>query len=353
MAITFARSVGFAGQSYGFEGFNYTSAYKFLMERIRAAIATDPTTIQTRLGGTPTITAGQLMQRRNLCISGSAVLAKHAGSAGYWVENDGTTSGPLLTAAVAAIGGYADKPVILCYSHGEQDATLISTFSDAALFKTGVQTILTALRTACNAGTPTNVPVFIDILGIRYSTQETGEHWIRDALIDVVTAGTNVYRGAEKHALRLGNTTHPTRDMSGYGQMGAHVARKVENWLLLGTNLPGPSIASAVRTGNNVAVTITVPTGSLQKPLQPDFFGLFDGSGNAIAITNYSWAGNVLTITGASQPTTFRYPVTTRIGTGAAKVADINRIVRLAAPSSPLYTGEPGLVLESAKAFAV
>ena len=341
------------GQSYGYIGHNNGLSAAPFLKLVSSAFQTDPTGITARLAGNPTIQTTSLPQMRMLATPGSSVLNKFQGSTGYWVENDGVTPGPLLTAAVTALSGYSPKATFLIWSQGEQEATAGITSADATLFKTAINTIFSSCRAACNPGSPTSVPIFLDMLGPRYQADEASEYIVGDAIIDVIAAGTNLYRGAEKYALRLDLTTHPTRDKSGYSQLGAHEGRKVNGWLL-GSVPSGPSITSAVRTGNNVAVTVTVPSGkSLIKPSQPDFFGLYDGSGNSISITDYNWSGNVLTLTAASQPSTLKYPVPLRVGTGATKPTDINKVVRLASPSDPVVVGEPGLVLERAKAFTL
>ena len=346
------------GQSYGANGYGNGLAHYCVQERVRLAFEANPSAVSARLAGNPAIITGAAVpQRRNVCVSGSSVLAKHDAGSGYWVGNDGITAGPLLTTAVNAIGTYPaiQKPTMIIYNHWEANVGFTLVPADVALVRAAVEnTLFPQLRTACFAASPTSIPIFCDILGPRFAGNEAAEYAYRDAMLDMIAAGTNVFRGAEKYALVLDLTIHPVSGLTGYSQMGAHTGRKIESWLLTGQTLAGPTIASAVRTVNSVAVTITVPIGkTLITPAQPDFFGLFDGAGAAIPVTNWSWSGNVLTLSAASPAASLRYPVPLRVGSGPTKPADINKIVRLTAPSDPLFPGEPGLVLESAKAFTL
>lgn len=343
--MTFNRSRGcaFIGQSYGQEGYDRTPAYAAFQEAIRRAIVSDAAGIQASIGGSPTLAAGHIFQRRGYAVDGSAVLEPHKGaSTNYWLESDGTTAGPRLTAAVDAITVLAQKPLIFMHSHGEQDAGFTATSAIANDVAAGMLEIYSQVRAVAGSS---SLPVFVDLIGPRFAAQEFNEYRLRDAMVAMIAGASRVYRGAEKYALLLDKTTHPSTDF-GYACLGAWTGRKVAAWLLdtMTTNpAPGPSISSAVRTGNSVAVTIATPAGgSLVKPATPDFFGLFDASDNRIPVTGYSWSGDTLTITGATQPARFRYPA--RID-GAANVANV---VRLANPSDPLFAGEPGLPLESA-----
>jgi hypothetical protein len=220
---------------------------------------------------------------------------------------------------------------------------MIATEAESQTAKTAINDVLwPQIRSALNPGNPGGMPLFVDMLGPRYAHQEVAEYWMRDRLLELIASNTDVYRGAEKYALQLDATTHPTP--AGYMQMGAHTGRKAASWLLDTTQVPaGPSITSPIRAGNNATVTISVPAGgTLVKPSEPDFFGLFDASDNRIDITGYSWAGNDLTLTGATQPAKLRYPCPT-----GKKNVDITKIIRLSDPVNRIYTGEPGFVLES------
>ena len=347
MSLVRSRDLVIFGQSYGVA---YTDGpcYQPLMSRVNSAIASNPTAVQSRLGGSPTIADLQTFQRRNTSVSGSAILAMHTGTAGnYWLEND-LTAGPLLTAATTSISGSSLTAGFGLHSQGEQEATAITDFANVGKVRDGYSAIWAGIRAVARPSSPTSFPIFVDVLGIRYAGQDEHEHWVRDAQLEAIASGTNIIRGCEKYALKLGETTHPARDLGGYAQMGAHTGRIVESWLLTGTAERGPSISSAVRTGNSVAVAISTPSGkTLLKPTEPDFFGFWDASGNALAITGFSWGDSTLTITTAGTPAKMRYPART------GRVHDITNIIRLSAPTTPIYTGEPGLVLQSAPAFTL
>lgn len=184
-----------------------------------------------------------------------------------------------------------------------------------------------------------NWPVFCDMPGPRYAAQLGSEWLIRNELIALVDGTVpSLYRGAEKYALALDATVHPTE--TGYRQMGAHTGRKVAHWLRTGEELRGPQIGTVTRAGNVVSVPILTPSGqTLIKPLAPRHFGLVNTAGQAVAISAMSWSGDTLRLTAASTPAKLRYPV--------AAPVDVSQIIRLSAPGDPLYPDEPGLVLES------
>lgn len=349
MTLVFSRYLVTAGQSYGREGYNNGYAYGPFFEAIRRAISTNSSDLQTHLGGSPAIAAGQVFQLANGCYDGSAVLQKHTGAAGnYWLENDGETAGPRLDDHLAVLAAQTLSRSVVVYSHGEQDAGYTSTTVLADEVAAGMTELLLAIRTVLNPVGPNALPVFWDILGPRYSTHEMNEYRLRDAMLTEIDGLSRNFRGAEKYALRLDGTTHPSEDNDGYGRMGAWTGRKVAKWLIDLGELRGPQIGTVTRSGSSVSVPIVTPSGgTLIRPSEPDFFGLFDASDNRIPITSYSWSGDTLTITGATEPARFRYPA--RKG-GAA---DIEKIVRLANPSDPIFEGEPGLPLESAQTVAL
>lgn len=342
MSITRARTFGVVGQSYGREGYGSGDSYAAFTSAISEVIESSASTIQTNIGGSPAIASGQLFGMWNGCVNGSAVWQDHAGSAGYWVSSNATSAGPLLTTALSNISALSAKPILLVDSHGEQDATAANGDGLESTVITAWEYKLLQLRTGCNATTPTDVPVWVDILGIRYSADEADEYALRDAMLGMISSGTNIFRGAEKYAVVLDSSTHPCEDFSGYARLGAWTGRKVAAWLVDGSELRGPSISGAVRSGSNVTVSITVPaTKTLVKPTEPEFFGLFNASGDRLEITGYSWSGNDLTLTCDGTPTTFRYPARQE------KRCNIKNVVRLSDPSSPYFAGEPGLPLES------
>ena len=271
------------------------------------------------------------------------MLEKHKGSAGnYWLENDGVTVGPRLTECLAVRSAQSLARSVVLYSHGEQDSGFTTSTALATEVAEGMTQILSEIRTAILPSGPNALPVWWDMLGPRYSANELNEYRLRDAMITEIDSLSRNFRGAEKYALLLDSSTHPTETNEGYGRMGAWTGRKIVQWLKDLSELRGPSISGTVRTGNDVAVTISTPAGkTLVKPDEPDFFGLFDVSDNRISITNYSWDGDVLTITGETQPAKMRYPAR-KDGS-----SDITRVIRLSDPSDPLFTGEPGLPLES------
>lgn len=331
------------GQSFAVEGYSFTPAYYAFAEAVRRAIESSASSVQATLGGTPTIVDGDILQRRMSSFEGSAVLAAHLGTAGnYWVEDDGITAGPRLTTTIAAITALTQKPAIFLYSHGQQDAGFVTNSTEAtAVADAMIDTIIADVRTEAGSS---SIPVFVSMLGPRFEAQEMGEYLLRDAIIDMVNGASNVFWGAENYACRLDSTTHPSEDNRGYGYMGAQVGRRVAEYLLTGASLSGPTIGTVTRSGSDVTVPINVPAGkSLVKPADPDFIGLWDGSGNRLSIISNSWASDTLTVTVSGTPTTFRYPAR------PLRPYDLDSIIRLTDPVDPLYSGEPGLPLESKK----
>jgi hypothetical protein len=341
MGLVRSRAVLIAGQSYGDSGYiSGGGSYGPFMESVRRAIVADAAAVQARLGGSPTLASQDVFRTVDAAVDGSAVLQANKGSAdNYWLEDDGTTNGPRMTAALSAISGASEDWALTVYSHGEQDAGFATTTAIAENVADGMATIWSKIRTAQTA----NYAIFVDVLGPRFAVHEFNEYRLRDAMLAEIAAGTNVFRGAEKYSALLDSTTHPSqKDGAGYAYLGAQTGRKVATWLQTGTPESGPTISGVTRSGNTVTVAITVPGGrTLQKPAAPEFFGLFNSAGERLTNTAYSWDGNNLTITGSGAPATFRYPAR------PTKPHSVESIVRLNNPSDPLYTGEPGLPLES------
>lgn len=341
------------GQSYARFGYNESAAYQTFIEACRRVIVTSSATITTNTG--VTVGANDLPRFRNQAVDGSAILEANAGSSGFWVNNDKTTAGPLLTTALSTLSSFSPKPLFTIWSHGEQDVLSITTQTQAENVRDAVRDVLwPQMRAGIDSVDPDDVPIWVDMIGPRFAGSEFGEYLLRDQMIDLIDATANTYRGAEKYALLLDNTTHPSRDLLGYGRMGAYTGRKVAAWLVdKADEVRGPSInsGSVVKSGASVTVPITVPAGkTLIKPASPQFFGLFDASENRVPITGYSWSGDTLTLTAANTTATrLRYPAR------ESGFADINRIVRLSNPSSAdrLFVGEPGLPLESAKTIVL
>lgn len=348
MALNRPIAFGVIGQSYGSSGYNNNPGYwAFAMALRNLAITVDPTTVGTTLGVSIASTDGVGML--NSAVDGSAIVQANAGGAGYWVADDLVTAGTPLTNAVNKFSGASTKPQIIIYSHGEQEAVKLLTEAASYAPQTAiVNKLLPDVRSACNAGSPTSVPVWIDLLGPRFAGSELAEYWMRDRLLGVIAGGTNIFRGIEKYQGQLTrDTIHPSP--ATYKLYGAQLGRKVTSWLLGLGELRGPQIntVGVIKSGNQVTIPITVPSGkTLVKPASPRFFGFFDGSDNRIDITSWSaWSGNSITATLASAPSKMRYPAARPASEG--DLIDITQIIRLSDPSPALYVGETGLPLES------
>ncbi|NPD15794.1 hypothetical protein HOY34_11335 [Xinfangfangia sp. D13-10-4-6] len=348
MAFERTRYAAFFGQSYGREGFQVGGAWAAFIESIRRLIAADPALVHSRISG-PTITSTETFENLNCAWDGSAVLQKHTGAAdNYWLENDGTTAGPRLTAALAAMAGAGVGYGALCYSHGEQDAAFTTTATLANEARAGMEAIRQAARTAINPGNPNGIPWFVDLLGPRFTLHEMNEYRLRDAMLDMIGGDTRTFRGAEKYAANLDATTHPAEDFSGYARLGAWAGRKMAKFYTDLGELRGPQIGAVIRSGSAVTVPITTPGDvALVRPDRPDFFGLWDASGTRLPITGFGWTGNTLTITAGGTPATMRYPAR------SDRPHDITNIIRLNNPADPVFPGEPGLPLESVRTISL
>ena len=333
-----ARSVHFLtfGQSYAELGYGRSFSYWPFAVAMRRMIDSAPAALSSALG--VTVAAGDMTQLRQVAVGGSAIREEFANGNGYWVTN-GNGNGPLLTSAVNAIAGYAVKPQFAIWSHGERDAQFVNTQTDVDNVRSAVvNRLFPGIRAALNSGAPLGVRIFVDMLGFRYVADEARENMMRDMMIGVINDQPNVMRGAEKYAIELDSTFHPTQ--IGYQTLGAHTGRRIAAQLATGSNLEAPSIASASCSGNNVTVNINVPSGgALVKPADPGHFGLYDAGGSRLSYTA-SWSGDSVTLTCPSQPATLRYP---------AREArfDASRIIRLSDPADPIFPGEPGLPLQS------
>lgn len=333
-----ARPLGVCviGQSFGGEGYGTKASYHALAAAID--IRTNYAAISANTG--LTVDQNDLLQMRNLAVNGSAVLQVNEGSSGYWVTNAGA-AGSLLTSAVSAIGGYAIKPLVSIYNHLQQDSIQVTT---EALADDVIEAIEDRLwpdwRAALNAGSPTSQPIWVEMHGHRFSGDEMAEYWLRDGMISLIERSTNVFRGSETYYLPMDATTHPTSD--GYRWMGAQTGRRVAAWLQGAAELRGPQIASAAIVRNAVEVTFTIPAGTtMLRPTNPDFFGLFTSGDVRIPHGTASWSGRTLRLPFEGAPAKLRYPAR------SDRTLDINNVIRLA-NDAPLFTGEPGLVLESA-----
>lgn len=331
-----ARSLPFLtfGQSYVEQGYGRNASLSPFNVALRRAISSSAAAISTRLG--VTVAADDMTQLRQRGVGGSAILQANDNGNGHWVT-DAYAAGSLLTTAVAAIGTYADKPQFAIWSHGEADA------QSSSLNVANVQTAITTrlfpdIRNACDSGAPNSVLIFADILGFRYIADQDRENALRDMMLNVISAGTNVFRGAEKYAVELDSTFHPTQ--IGYQTLGAQTGRKVAELIATGNILEAPSIATASRSGTSVTVNISVPSGkTLVKPEHPAHFGLYDAGGVRLPYAA-SWSGDSVTLTCPSVPVSLRYPA-------RETSFDASRIVRLSNPTDAIFPGEPGLPLQS------
>lgn len=340
------------GQSYERFGLQEAGGYYTFMRALIHAIDNNAAAVATTLG--ISVSAGDRAQMHMLAVDGSAVLAVNAGSAGYWIENNGD-AGPLLDAATTATDGYATKPHWINYSHFEQDAGQITTEAashDVIDAVTG--TLWPELRTAVGTVNGETATIFADLIGPRFVEDEFAEYWMRDRLIEVLDDATtvNVLRACEKYSLPLGLNTHPTA--WGYQQFGALKGRKTAQWLIDKTQLRGPRIDvdNVAVVGDWVEVPILTPSGkTLVKPAAPQFFGLFDASENRLPIVATAWDGAKIKLKPSSPAAlaSLRYPARP---TGAWKTSDI---IRLSDPSvtDAYFTGERGLPLESIKTLVL
>lgn len=331
-----ARSLPFLtfGQSYAELGYGRNASHYCFDTAIHRAILSDSAAITSRVGSL--VESGDMTQLRQRAQGGSAILQANDNGNGYWVS-DTNTAGPLLTATVDAISGYAIKPKLAVWSHGEADAQS-SALNVANVSSAVTATMFPSIRNACKPSSPNDLFIFVDMLGFRYAADQERENALRDMMLNIVSSGVNVFRGSEKYAVELDSTFHPTQ--TGYQQLGAHTGRKAAHFLSTGNQLAGPRISSAVRSGNSVSVNINVPVGgTLVKPEHPAHFCLYDAGGVRMPYSA-SWSGNTLNLRCPSQPASLRYPA-------REERFDVGRIVRLSNPSDPIYSGEIGLPLES------
>lgn len=332
------RSVHFLtfGQSYAEQGYGRGQSYGPFAIALRRAIATSASAIGTRLG--ITVAADDMVQLRQIAVGGSAIRQANDGGTGWWVQNN-NNRGSLLTPALAVINAYPVKPQFALWSHGERDAQVATTQAEIDAVQTAITSrLFPDIRAALNASAPNSVRIFVDLLGFRYLADQDRENGLRDMMLSLLGSQPSLYRGAEKYAIELDSTFHPTE--RGYLTLGAHAGRQVAAVLATGVELEAPGISTATRSGNRVDVTISVPAGkTLVKPAMPSHFGVYDAGGVRMAY-RASWAGNVLSLTTPNAPARLRYPA-------REAVFDASRIVRLSDPVDPLFLNEPGIPLQS------
>lgn len=230
----------------------------------------------------------------------------------YWYNIAGSASGPLLTAAVSAIGALSAKPTIIVWDQGQADTAAasgavdgISAATAAADYKTATEAIFSALRSACNPGSPTSVPIFMAPLGRRASSSPSlGYEAIRQKQLEIIAGGTNIHRALEVYDLDLKDVVHPNR--AGRRIYGTRIAETVARISLGGDDIfAGPSISGVtLDNSTTLRVAISVEAGdSLVKPANPYGFRV-EQSGSQVPVASMAWSGNDLLLTLASPVTT-------------------------------------------------
>lgn len=353
MTITRNRNLVAFGQSYAADGLNFRPGYEGLVK------------------GLQSVSSSNVPLLINTAENGSAIREENAGlSAGHWVNNDGT-AGSHLTNAVSEISTQWPGNVVAAFiwSHGEQEATKIieeSTWADMVAradraYDAAESRLLPDIRAAIHATNGGGMAVFADLPGPRFRPQELGEYAVRDRLLEWINTSSSDdnFRGAEKYAVPLDDTTHPS-DL-GYFQLGVWQGRKLGAWYA-NTGVVDPAPGPSIDTGNvsvtnpsdpalntTITVPIITPSGeTLVMPDNPDFFGVWDANGARLRITASGSGSNVtLTVLDNAAPATLRYPAA--IGD---RPFDQDNIIRL----SRTVTGdsrEMGLPLESIATLAL
>jgi hypothetical protein len=222
----------------------------------------------------------------------------------WWKVVD-NTSGPLLVSAVAIINALATKPGIIFIDLGQSEgdaasgATALPPSTVISNMQTGYTNIFSTLRTACNAGSPTSVPIYFMPVGRRQTGfSQPGFERIRQLQLKLIANGTNIFGDMAEYDLAMPDTFHPefNGEMAKYG---LRVGQRIAAGTYGATDvLLGPSVTSVTMgTSARVDVAIAVETGDvLYKPDAPWGPRIEDSNFPEVEvpITGYAWAGNTL-----------------------------------------------------------
>ncbi len=133
-------------------------------------------------------------------------------STNYWWDDQGAAAGPNLSDAVTNIGLLTTAPVHIIWDIGQTDAGACGgAFAGSGLSAAAAQTLCinslqstwTALQTACNAGSPTNVKIGIILLqaGLDYGARAA------NSMAKVCFGATTIMDAPQIAAFTLANST--------------------------------------------------------------------------------------------------------------------------------------------------
>lgn len=226
-------------------------------------------------------------------------------TADAWWNVTGDTAGARLTAALAVVSPKKSRLAVAGWNQGQASTAAArgayagSGYSAAtaiANFKTSSAAIWAAIR--AEAGW--NVPIVVTLLGRRSTDTPGGMEAIRQAQLDLIAEGTNIYKGPETYDLPLRDVVHHTEAAILSDYIPRLASALAHRGLGVGNGWLGPSITSWTKIdATTVDVEIAPDAGdTFTKPASPQHFRIEDSGtpGTALSISGFTWNGNTLRI---------------------------------------------------------
>lgn len=224
----------------------------------------------------------------------------------FWWNISSSSAGPRLTTALGVITSlqglaFSLHPTDLHICLGTNDAQAManaapSPASHQTDFQTALTAIISAMRTAMNSGSPTSVRVFIDIPGRDIFVNPGGMERARQGVLDVIAAGTNIFRGAELYDLELRDNVHPS-DVGRVHQGERNATQFAIHRDSVTGLFSGPSITSVTTSGTTVTISLNAESGdAITFPAKFCCLRIEDSANPGVAIGQTSVTGSGTTI---------------------------------------------------------
>lgn len=233
---------------------------------------------------------------------GGSSLFKTLNSSEYWLEDDGQP-GPELTQFFQAVDATGHQPDFIFWHQGESESHTINDagypFNTRATYKARLMMVFMHMRNRYP-----KARIVIGALGVRTSfTNAGGIQTIAEIQQELIDTYSWIHYGWTCYDQTLNADGVHYQDASYYvhGQRGARTVQRLLGYNVSGGTL-GPRVASAVRSGATVTVTLEHDGGTDFTPTTGiEGFSYVDNSGNAVAVSNVNRASaTTITMTLAS-----------------------------------------------------
>jgi hypothetical protein len=226
--------------------------------------------------------------------SGSALL----GTPNTWSDLGGTVWATL-NSTLAAVGDVG----AIVWNQGEADASANATKTN---YFNGLVTLVSNVRLAIGRNAA-SCPFFCWSLGHAGTLQ--GGNWggIREAHLDAIASIPNSRYTGPAHDLDLADALHYLTSERGYYDLGRRIAHAISNYynpVGIPTNMDGPFITGATRSGSTITITFNLNSNasiSIPSASPANIDGLeVRRSGTLQTISSWVISGNQLTLTMAA-----------------------------------------------------